>query len=116
MPGVKGMVYSRPRQRTVRRKIWQSMRILLRFTIPDLCRTACASQSNVKKFVRNLTIHGYVAKHGDYVSGRKGSYQEFRLVRNIGPDYPTVCDRCGGHIGGPCIKEEQSWSTSKTVT
>jgi len=102
MPGIKGMAYARPRQGAVRRKIWQSMRILRRFTIPDLCRTASASHGNVKKFVRSLTVHGYVAKFGTYVSGRKGSYQQFRLVRDIGPDYPTVCDRCGNPLSAAC--------------
>ena len=100
------MVYSKPRRGAVRCKIWQSMRILRRFTIPDLCRTACARESNVKKFLKNMTTHGYVTRHGSYVSGRKGSYQAFRLVRDIGPDYPLVCDKCGRKTNEPCEKQE----------
>jgi hypothetical protein len=102
MAGVKGMVALRPKQGTTRCKVWQSMRILRRFTIPDLCRTSGGSISNVRKFVRALATHGYVAAYGDYVSGRPGLYQAWRLVRNIGKDYPTVCDRCGNVLGKPC--------------
>lgn len=106
MPGRKGMFYSKPRRGAARHKIWQSMRILRRFTIPDLCKTARANENNVKKFVRSMTVHGYVAKQAGYVSGRKGAYQTFRLVRDVGPDYPLLCDKCGHKISEPCRKQE----------
>ena len=108
MPGVRGMAYAKPRQGAVRRKVWQSMRNLIRFTIPDLVRCSPPARiNNVRKFVRSLATHGYVARlDDDYVSGRAGSYQGWRLVRNIGRDYPTICDRCGGILSGPCNKEE----------
>jgi hypothetical protein len=107
MPGKQGMVYSKPRKGAARQRIWQSMRILRRFTIPDLCKTASARPNNVKKFVRSLTIHGYVAKYGKYTSGRKGSYQQFRLVRDIGHSYPMKCDRCGNVLSAACTREEE---------
>jgi hypothetical protein len=100
--GIKGMVASKPRQNGVRRKVWQSMRILRRFTIPDLCRTSGASVSNVRKFVRHLARHGYVARQGTYVSGRPGSYQGWRLVKNIGPEYPLRCEICGNPMSEVC--------------
>jgi len=105
MAGIKGMAASRPRQGTVRCKVWQSMRSLGRFTIPDLCRTTGGTVNNVRKFVRSLVRHGYVAAQGDRVSGRAGEYQGWRLVKNIGRDYPTVCERCGRALTEPCEGE-----------
>lgn len=102
MPGVKGMVSRRPRVGAVRGKIWQSMRILKRFTVPDLCRTSGASNSNTRKFVRSLLAHGYLAILPGYVSGRPGVYQAYRLVTDCGPFYPTRCERCGNALGSPC--------------
>ena len=102
MPGIQGMTTRRPRMNAVRRRVWQSMRILRRFTLPDLCRTASASMSNVRKFVRRLESHGYVAKHGRFVGGRAGEYQAWRLVHDIGPDYPMRCERCGRPLGETC--------------
>jgi hypothetical protein len=104
------MVNRRPRRNTVRLKVWRSMRSLGRFTAPDLCRASGpgAKINNVRKFIRRLAVHGYVAKHGDYESGHAGVYQGWRLVRDTGPEYPTVCDRCGNVLDAPCTKEENS--------
>ena len=54
MPGIKGMSAGKPRAGNLRLKIWQSMRVMRRFTVPDLCRTSGANLDNVQKFVRNL--------------------------------------------------------------
>ena len=105
MPGIKGMTVHKPRRTAVRRKVWQSMRILRRFTIPDLCRTSGASSSNIRKFIRRLAEHGYVAIQEPNVSGRTGSYHGWRLVKDTGPDYPMKCERCGRVLGEPCEPE-----------
>jgi len=102
MAGKKGMTAARPQQNTCRRRMWQSMRILRRFQLPDLCRTAEAKYCNARKFVQALETHGYVARCGSYVKGIRGVYQTFRLVRDIGPDYPVRCERCGRPIAQPC--------------
>lgn len=102
MAGKKGMIAGKPGRNSVRLKAWQSMRILRRFTIPDLCRTAGARTNNMRKFVRALARHGYVGKFGGYVSGRSGDYQAWRLIRDTGPDYPLRCERCGDPLGYPC--------------
>ncbi len=101
MPGVKGMSAAIPR-RGLRRNIWRSMRILRTFTIADLCRTAGARRENVRKFVKRLEIHGYVVQQGEFISGRPGVYRGLRLVKDIGPQYPTRCERCGRPLGSPC--------------
>jgi hypothetical protein len=105
MPGTKGMTAQMPRAGALRNKIWQSMRILRRFTIADLCRTSGAKRTNVRKFIKRLEIHGYVAQHGAYTSGRAGVFRGLRLVKDTGPQYPMRCDVCGRPLGAPCNNE-----------
>jgi hypothetical protein len=107
MPGIKGMTAAAPRSLALRNKIWRSMRILRRFTIPDLCRTAGAKRTNVRKFVKRLEVHGYVAQLGGYVSGRAGVFRGLRLVKDVGPVYPMRCELCGRPLGSPCINEDK---------
>jgi hypothetical protein len=106
MAGKKGMTPSRPRANAVRNKVWQSMRILRRFTAADLSRTSGAGINNVRKFLVKLNRHGYVAPAGNYVGGRAGSMKPWRIVKDCGPDYPMVCDRCGRPLGERCVGEE----------
>ena len=82
MPGIKGMSHTTPNKRALRNKIWQSMRILRRFTLADLSRTSGATRTNVRKFVNRLEAHGYVVQQGDYTGGRPGVYRGLRLVKN----------------------------------
>ncbi len=105
MAGKKGMISAKPKP-GMRRKIWQSMRIMRRFTIPDLCRTTGAKRNNTKKFIWALAEHGYVAPFGNYVSGRPGIFKPWRLVRDIGPDYPVKCKKCGNPLRKPCVPPE----------
>jgi len=107
MPGIKGMTAAAPRQGTLRHNIWRSMRILRQFTVADLCRTSGAGRNNVRKFVKRLEVHGYVTQLGDYTSGRPGVYRGLRLVKDIGPNYPMRCERCGRPLGEPCIKNQE---------
>ena len=103
MSGKKGMIHKKINKNFMRYHIWQSMRVLRRFTIPDLCRTSGAGYNNVKKFLHVLRNHGYVAPFGKYIGGgRAGEYKGWRLVRDIGPDYPIHCDRCGNPLSKPC--------------
>ncbi|MBI4928161.1 MAG: hypothetical protein HY835_10375 [Anaerolineae bacterium] len=102
MPGIKGMTAAEPRQGALRNRIWQSMRILRRFTIIDLARTAGATRGNVRKFVKRLEVHGYVAQEGGYVGGRAGEFRGLRLVKDVGPQYPTRCETCGRPLGSEC--------------
>lgn len=102
MPGIKGMSAAKPRAGNLRLKIWQSMRVMRRFTVPDLCRTSGANLNNVQKFVRSLLRHGYIAKIGTYVSGRAGSYQSFRIAIDTGPQYESRCRFCKQPLESPC--------------
>jgi hypothetical protein len=108
MPGIKGMAYAAPRTGSLRSKIWQSMRIMRRFTAADLCRTSGARRNNVRKFIKRLEVHGYVAQQGEYAGGRPGAFRGLRLVKDIGPRYPALCQTCGRPLSEPCIKADES--------
>ena len=107
MPGFKGMTSAVPRKNALRCKIWQSMRIMRRFTIADLCRTTGANRNNVRKFVRSLEVHGYVAQLGEYVSGRAGVFRGLRLVKDVGPQRPLRCEICGRPLCEPCLDDSK---------
>lgn len=103
MPGKKGARPPLPKLNTVRRKLWQSMRILRRFTVADLLRTLShledgVSHTNAGKFVQRLTAHGYLAKVGNFKGGRPGDFQQYQLVIDNGPEYPVTCQRCGQFV------------------
>jgi len=73
------------------------MRIMRRFTQPDLMRTVPnASEDSIRKFVRMLVCHGFIVKTGAKPSGHPGDYQSYQLSRDIGPKPPTRCAVCGG--------------------
>lgn len=119
MPGVKGMKHKKHRADTLRARAWNSMRILRRFTIPDLCRTSAidttdSDYENLKKWVRRLEVHGVVAKQGRPRFRTVGDYQLYSLVRDRGPFHPLVCERCGAGISKPrCEIEETEKETEK---
>jgi hypothetical protein len=86
-----------PKKRTykprkcIRQRIWKNMRILGKFTIPDLCRTVQgATQANVQSFVSRLFTAGYLRKQGEVRRGYPGEYQQYVLVNNIGPTMPVL--------------------------
>ena len=108
MCGPKGMIRKKSSKSFMRYQIWQSMRVLRRFTIPDLCRTSGAKGDNVIKFLHALQKHGYAAPFGKYIGGgRPGEYKGWRLVRDIGPNYPIYCDKCGNPLSKPCKPKEE---------
>lgn len=114
MPGVEGMKHRKGRTKATRRKMWNSIRIIRRFTLPDICRTVEAAQyANVRKFVSSLERHGYVAKDGRYRGGRPGEYQTYRLVIDAGPEYPTICSRCRQSLASAC-KESKKQKNKET--
>ena len=110
MPGIKGMTPTIPNRGKVRGKVWQSMRILRRFTVADLCRTSGAKRSNVRKFVKRLEVHGYIAQQGSFAGGRPGVFRGLRLVKDTGPLHPMRCDICGRPLCDPCEKLQEETS------
>jgi len=110
MPGIKGMMHTAPKSGSLRRNIWRSMRILRQFTIIDLAKTSGARRENVRKFVKRLEVHGYIVQHGPYSGGRPGVFRRLRLVKDVGPQHPTRCDKCGRSLGSPCIDTNEEIS------
>ena len=78
------------RQPRARDRAWQSMRIMRRFTLPDLMATAEISHDNAKKYVRGLVLSGYVRVVVERASGRKGGHAVYQLLRDTGPRAPRL--------------------------
>lgn len=88
-----------------RQKMWLSMRILRKFTIPDVLRTAPPAKiENAYKFFGRLEAAGIIGKVGDFTAGRAGEYQRFVLLKDMGPysalgKGEVVSQRIGGANG-----------------
>jgi len=103
MPGVPGARPPQPKPNTARIKLWNSIRILRRFTVPDLLRTIPsgtrgASYNNAGKFVASLATHGIITRVGTFSGGRPGTFQQYQLLVDSGPNYPVTCGHCGQFI------------------
>lgn len=92
-PGAKTRVWKR--QPRARDRAWQSMRILRRFTLPDLCATAEIGLENAKKYMGGLWRAGYLRRIQECRSGHKGGHAVWMLVRDTGPQAPRL-QRDGG--------------------
>jgi hypothetical protein len=115
MSGKKGM--KRPSfSHVIRRQIWRSIRIMRRFSQPDILRTVPdATTANVKKYFGQLVRHGYIAKDENFTGGRAGEYQSYRLIAEAGPEHPTRCKHCGGSLADPvCHKEKEKEKERET--
>lgn len=86
-----------------RDRAWQSMRILRRFTLPDLCSTAEIGVDNVKRYVRGLTHANYLRCVRERQSGRKGGCSAWILIRNSGPQAPRL--RSDGNTYDPNLNQ-----------
>ncbi len=71
-----------------RERAWQSMRILMRFTVAELVATAEIEESNARKYVRRLHRTGYLRLLAGNANGHPGSHSVWLLVRNSGPRAP----------------------------
>ncbi len=74
----------------MRQRIWSAMRILTRFTIPDLCRVVEGSTvANVQSYISRLYREGYIGKFGTVRRGFTGEFQGYHMIKNIGPTMPV---------------------------
>lgn len=78
------------RQPRARDRAWQSMRILRRFTLPDLIATAEISADNARKYVRGLRRSGYITIDTPKAEGKKNGHEIYRLTRDTGPKAPRL--------------------------
>jgi hypothetical protein len=73
----------------VRAKLWQSMRVLLRFDIAQLVVTTEAKRSNAQDYVSRLVASGYLRQaQKANPSARRGAL--YQLVRDTGPRAPIT--------------------------
>lgn len=117
MAGKHGMKRT-PKADSLRQNLWRSMRIMKTFTIPGLMTTVPGvTYKNTCKFLSRLHRHGVVTKIGGYVSGRAGDQQQYHLVKNSGPVYPAMCEKCGqplsAKICDPSLKEREKEKETK---
>jgi hypothetical protein len=71
--------------------MWQSMRIMKRFSMPDILRTVPgATKTNAVKFIGRLLAAGYIGRIGSYVSGRAGEFKSYALLKDTGPVMPSL--------------------------
>jgi hypothetical protein len=73
-----------------RQRAWQSMRVLRRFTLPDLQATAEIGRDNVGRYVRGLLRAQYLRIAKPKVNGHVGGHAIYQLVRNTGPHAPRL--------------------------
>jgi DNA-binding IclR family transcriptional regulator len=66
------------------------MRILRRFTIPDLVATAEIQRANVQAYLIGLERAGYVRREAERQSGHRLKCVVFRLIHDTGPQAPTL--------------------------
>lgn len=69
-------------------RAWQAMRVLRRFTTADVIMTAEVGESACRKYLRGLALTGFLVLERGRVSGRAGSRDVWRLVRDTGPVAP----------------------------
>jgi|GEM_PF-7089170 len=86
-----GSVTSTPMtERQARERVWRAMRMLRRFTIPDLAATAEAGANNVQHYLIALERADYVRVAAPRRSGVKGGHAVYVLARDTGPHAPRV--------------------------
>ncbi|MGH8012487.1 MAG: hypothetical protein ACREQ4_08315 [Candidatus Binataceae bacterium] len=75
---------------SARYRIWRAMRIMRRFQIGDLIATAVAGESNVQKYVFDLTRAGYLRLARARQSGVKAGSAVYVLIEDSGPLPPRI--------------------------
>lgn len=71
-------------------KLWAAMRILRRFTMPDLMTIAEVKYNRASNFTNQLDKAGYVKKVLPNDNGKAGSYTVYYLYRDTGPKPPII--------------------------
>jgi len=90
--------------------LWQCMRVLRIFTLPQLRAVTGCSAHNAKRYVRCLEQAGYVRRLRERQRGVAGSHTVFALIEDTGPVAPRgqtdgkrlfvhYCATCHGDAG-----------------
>lgn len=94
-PHLPGKNTTSPRKKCIRQKIWNAIRYLNKFTIPEVMAAADCSKANVESYLMHLRRYGYVATVRKQnvklpMSKRKGHCNQYLLINNTGHKYPVV--------------------------
>lgn len=89
-PGQQPGEYKASSTSVVQGRIWQSMRVLVRFDSNELVITTEANDRTVSSFLRALHKAGYVRMIKRQAGGRIGSRHIYQLIRDSGPLAPVV--------------------------
>ena len=90
MARLNGSIGKNPTLGTARTGAWSAMRILRRFTIPEVAATAEAEANNVQRYVFGLAKTGYLRVVRARVSGTKMGSAIYALVNDTGPLPPRL--------------------------
>lgn len=71
-----------------RARMWQSMRILRRFTAADMQAVAEVGVSHSQKYIRMLLQAGYLRVAQAKRPGVIGGHTVYQLINDTGPDTP----------------------------
>lgn len=94
MSGQPGMVKRVPmREHQGRARMWQSMRVLRRFTVADIVAAGEVGESAATKYVRFLRQAGYLRVAQAKREGVTGGHAVYVLVRDTGPHAPRIGNR-----------------------
>lgn len=117
--GPKGQIGKvREAQNTLRERAWRSMRLRLRFTVPDLIADAATSddrnpEANLQRYLRILRTAGYVVelpRRAEGTAMTSNGYKRWMLARNTGPRAPVALSKANAihdfNIGkdAPCSR------------
>ena len=94
-PHLPGKNTTSPQPRSKRQKIWQAMRYLEVFTIPEIMALAQCSKSSVERYLTDLCRFQYVVKISSFnkrapMARRRGWHNRYRLLSNTGHMYPIA--------------------------
>lgn len=94
-PHLPGKNLTSPQPKSIRQRIWQIMRFLEVFTIPEVMALAECSKSSVERYLTDLCRFGYVAKISSFnkrapMAKRRGWHNRYRLLENTGCKYPIA--------------------------
>ena len=94
-PHLPGKNTTSPQPGSKRQKIWQAMRYLEVFTIPEIVALAECSRSSVERYLTDLCRYQYVVKLSGFnkhasMAKRRGWHNRYRLLSNTGHMYPIA--------------------------
>lgn len=76
--------------KTGRYRAWQAMRIMRRFTIPEIAATAEVGISNITQYTQALVGSGHLRVARAKQEGRAGGHVVYAMARNTGPLQPVL--------------------------